>query len=145
YLTFEPIAKKRKLCYSIDLPSIIIHTMADAEALHKVFNNLFSNAVKYAEKVVMIKLLITQKKEEKKLIIEIRNDGFIITKEMKEKIFEPFFRIKETIKQKGTGLGLALARSLVELHNGNLYLRDAENGMNIFVVELQIVPFRAKE
>ena len=140
YLTFEPVAKKKKLSYSIDLPSTNIYTMADAEALNKLFNNLLSNAVKYAEKKVNIKL-VTLKKDEEKLIIEISNDGFIIPKEMKEKIFEPFFRLKETIKQKGTGIGLALARSLIELHDGNLSLKDPVDGMNIFVVSL---PWRSR-
>jgi signal transduction histidine kinase len=59
---------------------------------------------------------------------------------MKEKIFEPFFRLKETIRQKGTGIGLALARSLVELHNGKLYLKDSKDGLNTFVLELPVHP-----
>ena len=61
---------------------------------------------------------------------------------MKEKIFEPFFRLKETVKQKGTGIGLALAKSLVELHNGNIYLKKPEDGMNIFEIAL---PYHAKQ
>lgn len=80
--------------------------------------------------------MISPAKEEENLIIEISNDGYLIPKGMKEKIFEPFFRLKETIKQKGTGIGLALARSLVELHNGAIYLKDREDGMNTFVVSL---------
>src|SRR3989337_3008629 len=76
YLTFEPVAKKRKLIYLMDMPATDIYTMADAEALNKIFSNLFSNAVKYADKKVDIKL-ITPKKEDAFLYIEIRNDGFI--------------------------------------------------------------------
>lgn len=139
YLTFEPVAKKRKLSYDLELPTGEIHTMADAEALNKIFTNLFSNATKYAEKRVSIKLLTPEKNAES-LVIEIRNDGYLIPKAMKEKIFEPFFRLKETIKQKGTGIGLALARSLVELHEGDIYLKESEEGINTFVV---ILPYQA--
>ncbi len=141
YLTFEPVAKKKKLVYEIDLPAASVYTMADGEALNKIFSNLFSNAVKYAEKKVHIKLT-APKNDDLNLFIEIKNDGFLIPDEMKEKIFEPFFRLKETVKQKGTGIGLALAKSLVELHNGNIYLKKPEDGMNIFEIAL---PYHAKQ
>jgi signal transduction histidine kinase len=57
---------------------------------------------------------------------------------MREKIFEPFFRLKETEKQKGTGIGLALARSLTELHKGTLELKKPENNMNVFALKLPV-------
>jgi signal transduction histidine kinase len=109
--------------------------MADEEALIKVFSNLFSNAVKYGQEQVHITLL-QPKGEEDEVIIQIANDGPIIPEEMKERIFEPFYRLKETIRQKGTGIGLALARSLVELHKGRLFLDDTWPGMNIFTLIL---------
>ena len=62
--------------------------------------------------------------ELKTLIIEIENDGYIIPEELKEKIFEPFFRIEKTKHQMGTGIGLALSRSLAELHKGKLYMKE---------------------
>ncbi len=135
HLMFEPFAKKRKLAYSLHLPSVPISTMADAEALNKIFSNLINNAVKYADKEVNIQLL-APREEDSFLRIEISNDGFIIPDKMKEKIFEPFYRLKENRKQKGTGIGLALARSLVELHQGKLYVKNTANSMNVFTVTL---------
>jgi signal transduction histidine kinase len=143
YVTFKPVAKKRSLNYILELPSSSTNMLADAEALTKIFHNLFSNAVKYAHKEVTAKLL-PPKKGEYKLMIEISNDGYLIPGEMKEKIFEPFFRIKETNKQKGTGLGLALARSLVELHNGRIYIKETETNCNIFIVELPYPTLQTK-
>jgi signal transduction histidine kinase len=58
--------------------------------------------------------------------------------EMKEKIFEPFFRLKETEKQKGTGIGLALSLSLTQLHKGSLFLREPEDNMNVFFVSIPL-------
>jgi ligand-binding sensor domain-containing protein/nitrogen-specific signal transduction histidine kinase len=135
YLTFEPFAKKRRLSYQVQLPSEEVSILADGEALNKIFSNLFSNATKYAKSKVKIELLPLHDNDAF-LFIEISNDGFVIPNNMKEKIFEPFFRLKETLKQKGTGIGLALARSLVALHQGSLFLKEKDDDMNVFVVKL---------
>ena len=74
------------------------------------------------------------KKEEKRLVFS-KSIFFIYI--LKEKIFEPFYRIKETEKQKGTGIGLALSRSLAQLHNGSLVL-EPENEWNVFTLTLPI-------
>ena len=138
YLNFLPLAKKRNLLYKIGTPEEPVFAMADEEALRKIFSNLFSNAVKYAGNNVQVRLLPAT--NEGVITIEISNDGYTIPADMREKIFEPFYRLKATIKQKGTGIGLALARSLVELHNGKLYLKETKNGLNTFVLDLPVKP-----
>lgn len=145
YLTFQPLARKKHLHYTLELPPTEVIMMADAEALTKIFDNLLSNAVKYGRQNVSVKMLAPVKGENK-LVIEISNDGYLIPTEMKEKIFEPFFRIKETAKQKGTGLGLALVRSLVALHSGKVSVKETATDCNIFLVELPYpsVPNRVK-
>src|SRR5699024_4905465 len=70
--------------------------------------------------------------------VEVRNDGYLIPDQYKEKIFEPFFRIKETEKEAGTGIGLPLVRSLVELHKGEIFLKTSPDSLNIFIVSLPI-------
>ena len=139
YLNFMQVAKKRNLAYSIELPEEHLFARADEEALRKIFSNLFSNAVKYADGLVILRLLPPEKGNGH-ITAEISNDGFIIPADMREKIFEPFYRLKETIKQKGTGIGLALARSLAELHNGKLYLKEEKSALNTFVLELPLQP-----
>ena len=57
---------------------------------------------------------------------------------MKEKIFEPFFRLKETEKQKGTGIGLALFRSLTQLHKGILDLKRPDDDRNTFFLTMPV-------
>jgi DNA-binding response OmpR family regulator len=57
---------------------------------------------------------------------------------MKEKIFEPFFRLKQTEKNAGTGIGLSLSRSLAELHKGTLGLEQPEGNQNIFLLNIPI-------
>jgi signal transduction histidine kinase len=70
--------------------------------------------------------------------IELKNDGVLIPAEMHDKIFEPFFRLKEAKKQKGTGIGLALCNSLVQLHKGVLELKAPENNFNVFSLSLPV-------
>jgi ligand-binding sensor domain-containing protein/signal transduction histidine kinase len=139
YFPFQAIVKKRGLICIMDLPHHDIYMLADVEALHKIFSNLFSNVVKYSDKKVKITLL-SPDKEDADLIIAIENDGIIIPEEKKEKIFEPFYRLKETTRQKGTGIGLALARSLAELHKGKLYLKCSHQGWNTFILSLPLEP-----
>jgi signal transduction histidine kinase len=117
------------------LPPAPVQIMADAEALTKVFDNLFSNAVKYGRRDVAARLL-PPAGDTQELRFEISNDGCRIPPDMHEKIFEPFVRIKENNKQKGTGLGLALARSLVELHRGKIYVRESDSQYTTFIVEI---------
>ena len=99
--------------------------------------NLFNNAIKYAETKVHARL-ITCSNEKPEFSIEVENDGYIIPQEMREKIFEPFFRMKETKHQTGNGIGLALSRSLAELHKGKLNMKKSDASMNIFVLTLPV-------
>ena len=143
HLMFEPLARKKKLRYTLDLPEAAVCTLADDEALNKVFSNLFSNAVKYADKEVHARLIMPRKKDSC-LLFEISNDGFLVPDAMREKIFEPFYRLKETMKQKGTGIGLSLARSLVELHKGQLFMQ-AQEAKNLFILRLPYRPVPEKQ
>jgi signal transduction histidine kinase/ligand-binding sensor domain-containing protein len=144
FVSFEALAAKRKISYTLHLPATTVYLSADAEALTKILTNLFSNAVKYAESKVVV-TLYTPSKDDPSLYLDIRNDGNIIPDDMKEKIFEPFVRLKETLRQKGTGIGLALARSLTELHGGNLFCKGSEEGMNVFVLRLPMNHAMVKE
>lgn len=137
YSTFKPAAELKELSYKLELPRITLHAFVDHEALKKILGNLFNNAIKYASAMVTIKLLPFSSEDEM-FRIEVRNDGFLVPDELKEKIFEPFYRIKETEKEAGTGIGLPLARSLTLLHKGSLELKPSANNQNIFLLSLPI-------
>jgi signal transduction histidine kinase len=134
---FESIAEQKNLEYTLDVLPGHACIYADAEALNKILSNLINNAIKYADKKVCMKLLPLTNDDER-LIIEIENDGYIIPEELKEKVFEPFFRIEKTKHHMGSGIGLALSRSLAELHKGKLYMKKGESNMNIFVLDLPV-------
>jgi ligand-binding sensor domain-containing protein/signal transduction histidine kinase/DNA-binding response OmpR family regulator len=132
WLRFKPAAEERDLDYTLHLPGDVF-AYVDTGAIIKIFSNLFSNAIKYAGSKVHINLA----EHHECFSIEVSNDGALIHEKFKEKIFEPFVRLEESETQLGTGIGLPLARSLTELHKGNLNFKPAA-GLNIFVLTLPI-------
>lgn len=137
FTNFKPLAEQKGLNFSLSLPPEEIFATIDVDAFNKILTNLLSNAIKYANTNASLKIQ-PLKPADFMFTIEVKNDGYIIPDEMNEKIFEPFFRLKETEKQKGTGIGLALSRSLTELHKGELVLKEPENNMNVFLVSIPL-------
>lgn len=135
YESFKSLAEGKKVNYQISFPGTTVYADADIEAIQKILNNLFSNAIKYAKTIVHIKL-IAPTKTEKSFIIELSNDGYLIPAEMQEKIFEPFYRISENDNQNGTGIGLSISRSLTELHKGVIFCKKSNNNLNTFVLKI---------
>jgi signal transduction histidine kinase/ligand-binding sensor domain-containing protein len=141
FLVFKPLAEQRDIHFSLHLPHKPLIAYADKEVMTKILSNLLSNAIKYADKEARVGLRVDSKT--KRFFIEVDNDGPIIPAEMKEKVFEPFVRLKGTEKQRGTGIGLALARSLSELHQGTLSIHTGDERFNRFVLQLPVLHSRA--
>jgi signal transduction histidine kinase len=59
---------------------------------------------------------------------------------MRDKIFEPFYRLKENIKQQGTGIGLSLTKTLTELLKGKIYVKETSDNLTVFVLTLPLRP-----
>ena len=133
YENFKIPAAQKKLQYQLTIPDQPVFAFADEEGLNKIFSNLFSNAVKYADKLIRIQLWDN---ENGMITLEVTNDGNLIPDEMKEKIFAPFVRLKNNEKQKGTGIGLSICRSLTTLHKGQLYVADRNDGLNTFILTI---------
>lgn len=136
YNSFKVLAEQKNLVYQLRLPEKEIYAYVDTDAFNKILSNLFNNAIKYGESEVQIKLLLTN--EEKTFQVIIQNDGRLIPAELKEQVFEPFFRMKEVEKQAGSGIGLSISKSLTELHKGKLELSEPQNQMNTFVLTLPV-------
>lgn len=134
YTRFTPIINNKKINFSHNLGFEDVFASVDIEALNKIISNLFSNAIKYSSHIITLSL----SQQDDVFEIVIKNDGKLISAHLKDKIFEPFFVITEKQDQSSTGIGLALAHSLVELHNGSLVLDHTVLDMNTFVLTLPI-------
>lgn len=136
YHLFLPYCTEKSISIHLHSPVNHYNLAVDREAITKILSNLLSNALKFAESEIDISF---EPETENNNIIRIRvkSDGIQIPKELKEKIFEPFYQIDfNKPGEKGTGLGLSLARSLAELHHGRLVLDPDENIFNSFILEL---------
>jgi len=107
----------------------------DIDSLQKILNNLLSNALNYCRSQVTIELL--QPAAGNNFILEVRNDGALVPGELSEKVFEPFYRLAHHKDKGGSGIGLALSRSLAHLHKGSIRFRSGSD-MNVFVLTLPI-------
>ncbi|CAL1519781.1 two-component regulator propeller domain-containing protein [Chitinophaga sp. MM2321] len=137
HLRFIPAAEQKEIRFKIELSSLHFFAYVDMEALHKILSNLINNAIKYADSCVYIQLLPVAETDTT-FTIQVKNDGHIIPPEIAEKIFEPFYRGKAAESQPGTGIGLAIARSLTILHKGKLVLIRSDNNLNTFVLTLPV-------
>ena len=132
---FELSARQKKV--AIDTSSIPeeLSIVIDEEAFTKIISNLLTNAIKYSETYIRIRLY----SEGERLLLSVCNDGLVIPVEMREEIFKPFIQYKTgTLRSvPGTGIGLALARSLAELHEGTLCMEDSMEN-NCFLLSLPL-------
>ncbi|MGB9828768.1 MAG: ATP-binding protein [Thermotoga caldifontis] len=112
---------------------------ADQKRLRQVVMNLLSNGVKYSkenesDKYVRVKI----ERKDDKVLLEVSDNGIGIPKEYHQKVFERFFRLGTVMdyRVEGTGLGLTIAKQIVELHGGRIWL-ESEPGVGTTVyVEL---------
>lgn len=133
---FEQMAEEQKITLREDIPDQPFVVMCARDAVEKIISNLLSNAVKYTQD--RIELSLKPSADGKTAILRVDSNGAMIPARESEKIFEVFYQVGEERKSKGTGLGLAFARTLAGLHNGKLYLDTAVRNRNSFVLELPV-------
>lgn len=122
---------------SVSLPSQPIHLDADAVRLTQVFLNLLNNACKYTDRGGTIRL--DAERDGADVVVKVTDTGAGISTESLPHIFEPFSQVPSTLTQAegGLGIGLSLARSLVEMHGGSIEAKSDGLGKGSeFVVRL---------
>jgi signal transduction histidine kinase/ActR/RegA family two-component response regulator len=124
----------------IDLPDRPVFLHGDATRLAQILSNLLSNAAKYTNRGGRVSLKATV--EERTLAIVVADTGIGIAPDMLDAVFEMFVQVDSTLERSnaGLGVGLSLARKLVELHGGAIEAHSAGLGHGSqFVVRLPIV------
>jgi len=137
--TVSPFVEARQHKLDVRMPPEAIVVDGDRTRLAQVFANLVNNAAKYTEPGGHISL--TLERDGPTASIHIRDDGIGLSPEALESIFEMFVQVDRSLDrtQAGLGVGLTLARQLVELHGGRIEARSAGKGKGSeFVVQVPV-------
>lgn len=110
-------------------------TMIGSDILiYRLVYNLVENAIKYNHPLGQV--TVTAYQRNKRVYLSVEDTGSGIPKELRERVFEPFFRVDKSRSRElgGVGLGLALVREIVRVHDGSICVKSGKTGGTIFEV-----------
>ena len=154
---FEKFAEEKGIELKFNSLKKEIVTNFDEDKIGKIMNNLLSNAFKFTTKggkvVVNISLVFDSEDQEshhdssEKRVVEItvKDTGIGIEPSNLEKIFNRFFQVENDATQTGTGIGLALTKELVKLHNGKIFVTSKPGKSSKFTVQLPFDELKLNE
>lgn len=127
-----PMLQERNLKCLMEKPEHVYYE-GDGDKLARAFGNLLKNAISYSYEKTNIEINI--KEEEGKIKIVFRNKGDKIPEYKLEKIFDKFYRADESRQTitGGTGLGLAIAKEIIDLHKGNITVKNDTEWIEFFI------------
>ena len=119
--TYKGQAEEKKIRVIMEIPENLPLALGDQDMIEQVLLNLLSNAVKYSPN--HSKIGIEAKEDEKEIVVNVIDNGYGIPKEALPRIFDKFYRVVDSEgaeEVEGSGLGLALAKEIVEKHGGKI-------------------------
>ena len=141
----QPMAKAKRQSFHLEVNGVRHeYLLGDETRINQILINLLSNAVKYTPEEGHIWFRIIGLKQRssqyERIRIEVEDDGYGMTPEYLETIFDAFTRAENstTNKVQGTGLGMAITKSIVELMGGTIEVRSEVNQGSLFLVELEL-------
>jgi PAS domain S-box-containing protein len=142
--TARPLIDRRKHELTVSLPPDPIWLYADASRLEQVVTNLLTNAAKYTEEGGRIWLSV--QREGDKAVLRVRDTGIGIAPDFLPHVFDLFTQAERSSdrSQGGLGIGLALAKRLVEMHSGTIEVSSILGQGSEFIVSIVVCPPGAK-
>jgi DNA-binding response OmpR family regulator/nitrogen-specific signal transduction histidine kinase len=147
-MSFESWAERKRINLDFHSERDTLAGYFDREKLEKIVNNLMSNALKFTveggrvnAQLTLLSLLSSKRARSEAgemLRIAISDTGPGIAPEHLPYIFDRFYRVDETHRTEGTGIGLALTKELVELHHGSIAVESTQDKGSVFTVTLPI-------
>ncbi len=136
--SFEPVARRKNIDYAYHSDVELLYITADLEKIEKVFYNLLSNAFKFTPDGGAINMVLALSGD--RVEVKIRDTGIGIRETDIGNIFERFYQEDATAtrRHEGSGIGLALVREYVRLHNGTVHAWSVKGSGSEFVVALPV-------
>ena len=132
----DPLAQEKNIKLTGKCKNI---TMVGSDILiYRLVYNLVENAIKYNHSGGHV--TVTAYRKEKHVYLSVEDTGNGIPEELRERVFEPFFRVDKSRSRElgGVGLGLALVREIVRVHDGSITVRSNPSGGTVFDVILPL-------
>ncbi len=131
------VAQHGKQSLVLGIPASLPMVVADKDRIRQVLLNLLSNAIKYTPPGG--KITLSAEHDDTNLIISVSDTGHGINEEQQKHLFEPYYRVEDGRELlSGLGLGLYLAKSLVELHGGRIWVKSEKNKGSTFSFSLPL-------
>jgi len=130
--------KQQKL--NLEIPESLPRVNADKDKLQQILFNLLSNANKYSP--VDSEILLRAKTADGYIIVEVKDSAPVISSKDGERIFDPYYRGEDSRQKQelpGLGLGLAISKKLVELHQGEIWVESKAGNGNIFAFSIPVL------
>ena len=141
--TLRPLADRRQQRLSAQAGAELPGLSADAGKVRQILFNLLSNAIKFSPERTEIRVQTRLNEFGDEVVVAVTDQGIGIAAEDRERIFDPFVRLPSPVAVEGTGLGLALARRLAELHGGRLWVESVPGSGSTFSFSLPVAGFGA--
>ena len=138
--SFKEFAYNKQIELNINSEVETLFGWIDRDKFDKILYNLLSNAIKFTNKYGHVDLFLKLKENNTEiLVIEVSDDGIGIPLKSQEKIFTRFYQATNSKENNtGSGIGLSLVKSLVELHKGTIVVESKPNEGSTFTVEIPI-------
>ncbi|MEI6044390.1 MAG: ATP-binding protein [Chloroflexota bacterium] len=140
-------AEQRDLHFHLTFPPELPPAWADRDRVTQILTNLISNAVKYSRQGGEIGVTARQSADQQFLEIEVQDNGIGMTEEEQKQLFSQFFRSSNPAVRSisGTGLGLTITKSLVEMHGGQIWVESKLGVGSTFGFSLPVAPLSETE
>ena len=125
----SPQAMKKRITLRSDLPANLQHVLADEDRITQVLTNLVANALQYTPEDGTVVITAIQKDDE--VIVSVKDSGIGIPPEHLKNLFTRFYRVDKSRSRNaggGSGIGLTIARHLIEAHGGHIWVESDGDG-----------------